>query len=189
MKRVECRRPSDECLVRRCKQQLPYVTDAYEELFQRYQAVVLRTCHRYLGNPEEAQEACQDIFLRVFTKISQFEGRSSFRTWLYRVVFNTCSTRRQRLWKESRFALTAAKNLQEGVSAKPEEGGGLVEAVLDQLLVADKEILLLRFEAELSLEEIAQFNGSKLSAAKMRLYRAMERFKALYTDVEKWNAT
>lgn len=185
MKRDESQHLSDDCLARLCRVQLPYVTDSYERLFQRYQAVVLRTCHRYLGSREEAEEACQDVFLSVFRSISQFEGRSSFRTWLYRIVFNTCSTRREKLQKKFRIELTNTADPQTEACASREEGGGLVERALDELMLTEKEILLLRFEAELSLDEIAKVVGSKLSATKMRLYRATERFRTVYINLKK----
>jgi RNA polymerase sigma-70 factor (ECF subfamily) len=185
MEQGESARPSDEDLVALCKEQLPYVTGAFEELFKRYHSPVLRTCRRYMGNREEAEEACQDVFLRVFAKISQFEGRSNFRTWLYRVVFNTCVTRRQRLQKDSRLELTTAKEPETTYSVMPEAETGLMEETLAQLSATDREVLLLRFEAELSLEEIAQVVGSKLSATKMRLYRAMDRFRDVYSAIKR----
>ena len=49
-----------------------------------------------LGSVQDAEEACQDSFLQVFHKIGQFEGRSAFKTWLYRIVYNRCiETRRK----------------------------------------------------------------------------------------------
>ena len=62
-----------------------------------------------------------------------------------------------------------------------EEGGPVVE-VLDALEPADREVLLLRFTSDLELQEIADVLGLKLSAAKMRYYRALERFKTRYHE-------
>jgi RNA polymerase sigma factor (sigma-70 family) len=90
---------SDEEVAQLCMAQLPYIATAFEEILGRYEAVVLRSCHRFLGNASEAEEACQDVFLRVFPKINQFEGRSSFRTWLYRIAFNVCLSRQKKLQK------------------------------------------------------------------------------------------
>ena len=60
----------------------------------------------------------------------------------------------------------------------------LVAQVLDQLSPTDKEVLLLRFDEDLTLEEIAEVMGLGLSAAKMRLYRSMQRFRKIFTEVE-----
>jgi RNA polymerase sigma-70 factor (ECF subfamily) len=175
---------SDEELTQLCIEQLPYVTSAFEELLRRYEPVVLRTCQRYLGNLQEAEEASQDVFLRIFNKVAQFEGRSSFRTWLYRIVFNVCSSRQRKLQRRFRHEFTEAV-VREGTSII---GGvatdSMVTHVLDQLAPTDKEILLLRFDEDLTLEEIAEVMGLGLSAAKMRLYRSMQRFKEIFTEVE-----
>jgi RNA polymerase sigma-70 factor (ECF subfamily) len=173
---------SDEEMARLCAGELPYVTYAFEELLKRYEPVVLRTCQRYLGDLQEAEEACQDVFLRVFNKISQFEERSSFRTWLYRIVLNVCSNRQQKLQRRSRHEFAGAV-VREGFSFNGRVvTNSSVGYALDQLAPADKEILLLRFDEDLTLEEIADVMGLGLSAAKMRLYRSMQRFRRIYTD-------
>lgn len=176
---------SDEEVARLCTEQLPYITSAFEEILRRYEPVVLRTCHRYLGGLQEAEEACQDVFLRILNKISQFEGRSTLRTWLYRIVFNVCSSRRKKLQTRSHREVTGGELRQKTASNGSMATNLLVGHVLGQLSPGDKEILLLRFDDDLSLEEIAQVMRLGLSATKMRLYRSMQRFKRIYTDVGK----
>ncbi|MGW8182142.1 MAG: RNA polymerase sigma factor [bacterium] len=176
---------SDEEVARLCTEQLPYVTSAFEEILRRYEPVVLRTCYRYLGDLAEAEEACQDVFLRIYGKISQFEGRSSLRTWLYRIVFNVCSSRRTKMQRRSQREVMGGEVRQKRAGNLLMTPNFRVEQALGQLSPGDKEILLLRFDDDLSLEDIAQVMGLELSATKMRLYRSMERFKRIYTEVEK----
>ena len=87
----------DGDLVARCKAELPHNTDAYRELLRKYESMVYSTCYRMLGDKLEAEEATQDAFLRIFHKIHQFEGRSTFKTWMFRIVYNICMTRRRKL--------------------------------------------------------------------------------------------
>lgn len=176
----------DAHLIRLCQEQLPYRTDAFAALVRRYEPLVLRSCTQYLRDREEAKEATQDIFLRVFQALGRFEGRSSFRTWLFRIVRNTCNTRRTRMLERGRKEAAYVQEMKE-----LDESRGLpkstvidqearVSEVLAELSEDNRELLTLRFIAELSLEEIAETLDIGLSAAKMRLYRAAERFRQIY---------
>jgi RNA polymerase sigma-70 factor (ECF subfamily) len=74
---------------------------AFEELVKRYEQRVYNIAYRMLSNEEEAKDALQDTFLRVFRFIKKFKGDSSFYTWLYRITTNVCLTRlKQRKGKE-----------------------------------------------------------------------------------------
>ena len=68
-------------------------TDAFSELITRYQSRVFRTAYSILKNSEDAEDAMQETYLRVFNKIHTFEGTSAFSTWLTRIVINTCLMR------------------------------------------------------------------------------------------------
>src|SRR6266403_1965042 len=62
--------------------------EALEELVQRHQAWIYNIAVRMLYHPHDAEDATQEILIKVLTRLSSFEGRSSFRTWLYRIVVN-----------------------------------------------------------------------------------------------------
>ena len=87
----------DTQLVKVCQAELPHVMDAFEELVRRYESLVFHSCRHSLGNTADAEEVSQDIFLRIFHALPRFEGRSSFRTWLFRIVHNCCMTKRSKL--------------------------------------------------------------------------------------------
>src|SRR5579862_7585901 len=61
---------------------------ALEELVRRHQAWIYNIAVRMLYHPQDAEDATQEILIKVLTRLSSFEGRSSFRTWLYRIVVN-----------------------------------------------------------------------------------------------------
>ena len=178
---------NDEELVARCQEELPDKTEAYLELLQKYEPMVYGTCLRMLGNVQDAEETCQDAFVRVFHKIHQFEGRSAFKTWLFRVVYNFCMTKRRNLaTKRERGAAISEEITQEAAAqqanqlAEESAHKEAVQKVLGKLSDDDREVIVLRFFSELSLEEIADVLELKLSATKMRLYRALDRFKEIY---------
>jgi len=177
----------DVDLVARCQEELPDKTEAYLELLQKYEPMVYGTCLRMLGNVQDAEETCQDAFVRVFHKIHQFEGRSAFKTWLFRVVYNFCMTKRRNLAtkRERGNAIqeeitSAAEAVQANQMAEETAHKEAVQNALAKLSDDDREVIVLRFFSELSLEEIADVLDLKLSATKMRLYRALDRFKDIY---------
>ena len=64
-----------------CQDELPYKLDAYREIVRRYESIVYNPSVKMIGSVPDAEEVCQDAFLRVFHKLHQFEGRSAFKTW------------------------------------------------------------------------------------------------------------
>ncbi len=177
----------DEEIIRQCKQQLPYETAAFETLLRRYEPIVFRTCLRYLRHEQDAEEACQDAFLRVFHALPDFEERSTFRTWLFRIVANLCASRYARLKKAAarQAAYFAAAEYESHADDETEpadfgELAGVIGEGLEMLAPHDRQILILRHVSELSLDELARTLGLGLSAAKMRLYRAEQRLRLAY---------
>ena len=83
----------DDDLIALCKAELPYVTTAFEKLVRHYEPLVYRTCLSYLKSENDAEETTQDVFLRLFFNIEKFDGRSSFKTWLFRIVANICASK------------------------------------------------------------------------------------------------
>ncbi len=180
----------DDALIARCRSELPYNHTAFEILVRRYEPLVFASCRHYFWNSADAQEVTQDIFLRVFHGLSRFRGEARFRTWLFRIVRNECATRMRSLKRrETRHAeyvaeLDAAKSpAPDAAIPPPDQWTGRVGEVLDQLSPTDREVLVFRHIAGLSLDEVASALDIKLSAAKMRLYRAEERFRTLYQSV------
>ena len=175
---------SDEALVSRCRVEAPYVATAVEGLVRRYELVVYRSCVTYLKDPMEAEEATQDVFVRVFFNIGKFEGRSSFKTWLFRIVANTCASRYRALRRmEDRdrvYAQIAELSAEQEPSAsRLDLDGGPMSDALDTLSATDREILVLRHVSELSFQEISEALRLSLSASKMRLYRAESRLRVV----------
>jgi len=160
--------------------------DAFRELVRRYETLVFGTCMKMLGSPEDAEEVCQDAFLQVFYKMKQFEGRAAFKTWLYRIVFNLClnrrksvATRRQRETQAGEMILRDTESHELFETPLDDR----VQETLGRLREEEKEVIMRRFIFDQSLNEMADGLQLKLSATKMRLYRAMEEFKRVYTSL------
>ncbi|MDD2997857.1 MAG: sigma-70 family RNA polymerase sigma factor [Erysipelotrichia bacterium] len=65
---------------------------AFAKFVSRYEKSVYRICYRFFSDENDALDAAQEVFLKVYKYIDKFEGRSSFKTWIYRIASNTCIT-------------------------------------------------------------------------------------------------
>jgi len=162
---------------------------AFEALVRRREAEVHRLCVRMLGDREEALEATQDVFLRVFRGLPRFRGEASFRTWVIGIAINVCRSRLgSRKWRERRAAASLQREDPEGgerdellvrdPAPSPEERaygrqlGVALNSALAQLHPEHREILLLREMEQLEYEELASVIGCAVGTVKSRLARA-----------------
>jgi len=146
---------SDAEIVELCKKELPSDLTAYRELLRRYEGLVYNTCMKFIGSQQDAEEVAQDAMIQVFHKIHQFEGRSAFKTWLYKIVHNYCRNRVSKIIRKREVKESFEKHSAE-------------------------MILVMKFTTGLTIQEIAEAMEIGLSAAKMRLYRALDSFKEIY---------
>jgi len=179
---------SDEILVAICNAELPESTRAYKVLIRRYEGLIYNTCLKLLNNPEDAEEVAQDTFIQLFNKLHQFQGRSSFKTWLYRIVHNFCKNRISKQIRHRKGKVAVEEHADHFLpdsfdSRENNERSELVNKALDKLKPRDKEIIVLKFMSGLTIEEISKVLDLGLSATKMRLYRALDAFKAAFKKV------
>ncbi|QCG66371.3 RNA polymerase sigma factor SigX [Pseudomonas veronii] len=171
---------SDEELVARAHTELFHVTRAYEELMRRYQRTLFNVCSRYLGNDRDADDVCQEVMLKVLYGLKNFEGKSKFKTWLYSITYNECITQYRKERRKRRLmdalSLDPLEEASEEKTPAPEEKGGL-DRWLVHVNPIDREILVLRFVAELEFQEIADIMHMGLSATKMRYKRALDKLR------------
>ncbi len=91
---------SEDQLIERCKKQ---DRAAQKILYDRYAGLMLAICTRYVYERSEAQDILQEGFLKIFLKISEFEGRGSFEGWLKRVIINTAITHYHKSSKHNKY--------------------------------------------------------------------------------------
>jgi RNA polymerase sigma-70 factor (ECF subfamily) len=173
---------SDEELVQRANIELFHTTVAYEELMRRYQRTLFNVCARYLGNERDADDVCQEVMLKVLHGLRQFEGKAKFKTWLYSITYNECITQYRKEKRKRRLFDALSLDPQEEETGEQEADQITDSASLDRCLVnvnqVDREILVLRFVAELEFQEIADIMRMGLSATKMRYKRALEKLRS-----------
>ncbi|MCH6256876.1 RNA polymerase sigma factor [Puniceicoccaceae bacterium K14] len=183
---------TDEELVSICKRELPDEINAYRELVKRYEGLIYNFCLKTIGSAQDAEEVAQDSLIQVFHKIHQFENRSAFKTWLYKIVHNYCRNRISKISRKQKNQRAYEEQVskepatQDKSNAQSQDNKERIQDALDRLKPKDKEIITYKFILGMTLQEIAETLGLGSSAAKMRFYRALESFKAAYqrTDSE-----
>ena len=177
---------TDEQLATRAATELFHTTVAYEELMRRYQRTLFNVCARYLGNERDADDVCQEVMLKVLHGLKHFEGKAKFKTWLYSITYNECITQYRKERRKRR--LLDALSLDPVEEASDEKAPSVEQRPeLDKWLVhvnqIDREILVLRFVAELEFQEIADIMHMGLSATKMRYKRALDKLREKFSGV------
>jgi len=173
--------------VRGCK-------DALEELFQRYRLVAYRVAYRLLCNEADALDAVQEAFIKALTHLPSFEGRSSFKTWLLRVVSNASLDlgrkrgRRETLSFDSlgtkiREEMEPLLNQEPGHNLERADLRLKLQEALAQLPPAQRQTFVLHAEAELSYREVADVLGISIGTVMSRLYYARLKLRDL---MENW---
>lgn len=174
---------SDEELVRLYvkTQRNPY----FEALYTRYCDKVYRKCLSFTKNSERAEDFTHDIFIRVATKLGGFREQAKFSTWLYSVTYNFCmdqlrSPRQKEVYSDEPY---------EGVGLYDDDDAEVAEMeaqrlnkALDHLTSDERGLLMMKYQDDISIRDIAEAQKVTESAVKMRLMRAKEKLRKRYLD-------
>lgn len=167
----------DAELVRQAQRELPYRVTAFEALIKRHEQLLYRVCYRLLGNPDDASDISQEVMIKVFGYLPKFEGRSMFKTWLMQIARNTCFTMQSKLKRQRELRDILEQDAEDSIGDRIITEVMDVDTILSSLNKQDREVLVMRYIAELQFDEIAEVCDISLSAAKMRVYRATESLK------------
>jgi len=162
---------------------------AFDELVLIFQRPVFNLAYRMLNNYEEASDAAQEIFVKVYRSIGKFKGRSSFSTWLYAVAANICRNRLRRIRRISAFEVRTSDLRSAGDNdclepvavdpyPAPDRTAELsdikrsVEEAVASLQPDFANVIIMKDIQNMSYEEIAETFGCSLGTVKSRLSRA-----------------
>ncbi len=170
---------------------------AFDELVRIHQDRVYNLALRLLGNPDDALDLSQDVFLSAFRKIKSFRGESALSTWLYRITVNLAKN----FWKHSqRRGASRTVSLDEPIESEegksillqiPDSNPGprelaagremlaILQEKLRTLSLEHRQVLLLRFSEQLSYDEIAEVLDCSVGTVKSRINRARVELKKI----------
>ncbi|MBI3910971.1 MAG: sigma-70 family RNA polymerase sigma factor [Armatimonadetes bacterium] len=163
---------------------------AFDRLVARYQTRVYRLMVKMCHHPQDAEEVASEALLRAYQSLQQFEGRSSFITWLGRIASNLCLRRRERpdlamLSLEEQATRAPERTAHEVAAAagSPEEAAlrqelkGTIQAALQSIPEPDRTVLRLRDIEGWTAPEVSRQTGLTVAAVKARLHRARARLR------------
>ena len=191
--------PADDEIVRRAQ---AGDHDAFRMLVERYQGRAYGLALRVLRDEEQAKDAVQDAFLKVYRSLDRFEGRAGFYTWLYRIVMNQCLDRKRRdksdrevEWNdESAVGVLDASELAASpagrdadreapdVAIERSEIRQAVARAIDALPEDARRTIQLREIDGLSYKEIAEAMGIPKGTVMSRLHYARQRLRELLQE-------
>ncbi len=156
---------------------------AFTMLMDRFRERVWRVCWRLMGTEHDAEDAAQEVFVRLFFERGKFAGRSRYSTWLHGVAIRTCLTlRRSRSRRRRRESPESGEAGLAETHADPQASPtAAVDAahdarkLLEHLDEEDRALVLMRFAENHDYEELAEMFGTTSGALRMRISRIREK--------------
>ncbi len=161
-------------------------TNAFAILVDRYKGLVFTLSLKMLKNQEEAEEAAQDTFIKIYKSLNRFKGESKLSTWIYKVTYNTCL---DRLKKQKRmppviaineFTEHQVKSLMNVMDTIEEsERKQMIQDCLGLLPAEESFLLTIYYFKENSLREISKIMGITENNVKIKLFRSRRKLTGI----------
>jgi RNA polymerase sigma-70 factor (ECF subfamily) len=153
--------------------------DAFESLVTRYESRLLYYLTQFTNDPGLSADALQDVWVTVFRGLHRLRAPQAFRVWLYQVAHNRVMTLllREAVQTELKEAWLNEHDIAPSLDEPESADAELVHRALAQIEPLHREVLVLRFFRDLTLEEIAEVVGVSLGTVKSRLHYAKQAIK------------
>jgi len=167
--------------------------NAFEQLVYRYDRTVLSIALKYTGDTDDAKDLYQEVFIRAYRGINNFQFRSEFSTWIYRIAVNVCLSYKSRSKEylkvsikeeddDTDFTKDASEQLvYEGSSPEEEAAGSelaeIVDAALETLSPRQKITFVLKHYEGYKIREIAEMLNCKEGTVKKYLFDAIKNLR------------
>ena len=164
-------------------------TMALEELIYRYDKRVLRMAYKFTGDTDDAKDIYQEVFIRVYKGLSNFQFKSEFSTWLFRITSNVGISFKTKYNKPNHLSLNDENNsefiseIPESMESSPEnlavnsEIGSKINKALNKLSSNQKMSFLLKHYEGYKIREIAEMMNCKEGTIKKYLFEAVRKLK------------
>ncbi len=158
----------------------------FQMLHSRYINKVYSKAISLLKDEAMAEDAVQEIFLKIFLNLSKFTFRSKFSTWVYSITYNYCIDLLRKQKKHKKLFASDNDDLSN-VKEEEVEDKALLEIefnklgeVLDNIPVEDKTVLLMKYKDDMGIRDISKIVGKSESAIKMKIKRAKAKAQKTY---------
>lgn len=159
-------------------------------LYKRYSGKVYSKCISLLKDEELAHDATQDVFIKIYMNLAKFSGKSKFSTWVYSITYNYCIDFIRRRKKEKNIFSDEIENAAEPIEDVPdrellEMEVSRLKVLLNHIPTGDKAVLLMKYQDDMSIREIADVLTKSESAIKMKIKRAKHKAQKQYKELFK----
>ncbi len=160
----------------------------FADIYNEHSRAIYYLALRFLGDPQKAEDATHDVFLKAYRKMDSFRGESSWRTWLYRITINHCRNLQQS-WNDRHMFSNADEAVWDNAPAKTDspfrvletkELGQRIQKALDGLSAEYRLLLLLVADEQLSYEQVGALTDQTPDAVRGKLHRARKAFAVLF---------
>ena len=156
----------------------------FEQLYDRYADKVYRKCLSFVKDDAKAEDFTHDIFLKLVLNLSSYKETAKFSTWLYSITYNYCIDQTRISKKYSEVGLDENFDVpdHDDDSEMAELEAQRLNKAMKQIMPEEKSILMMKYQDDLSIKEIADSLDISESAVKMRLLRAKEKLRKVYLE-------
>ncbi len=160
----------------------------FADIYAEHSRAIYYLALRMLSDPQKAEDATHDVFLKAFRKRDLFRGEASWRTWLYRIAINHCRNLQQ-AWNDRHMLTNADDAVWETAATKTDsplrvletkELGQRIQKALDGLHPEYRLLLLLVADEQLSYEQVGILTDQSSDAVRGKLHRARKAFTYLF---------
>ncbi len=168
----------------------------FSEIVKTYQKQVYNLALHYVHSTADAEEITQDVFLKVYEKIEQFEGNSQLKTWIYRITINTCldflKSKRFKLFKtffqntqdSSNSHNSYSTSIHPGIQLENKEGLSNLLKAINRLPENQKTVIVLLKIEQLSQQETANILNLSSKAVESLFQRAKKNLQQILTNTK-----
>ena len=161
----------------------------FEKIYHEYKVLVFNVALNYMQNLEDAQEITQDVFVKVYHSLQNFNQKSSLKTWIYRITINQCLDYIKHKNSQKRFFIFSKKSQNEqeylntpsfehpGILMEKQEDAQILFEVINTLTENQKTAFLLSKLDGMSNSEIAEIMQLSISSVESLLFRAKNTLK------------
>ncbi len=155
----------------------------FEEIYERYSNKVYRKCYSFTYNQEKAEDFTHDIFLKLIVKIGTFKENAKFSTWLYSITYNYCMDQIKVDKKQQEVSFDENFDLEEVYESDMDSMQSEdLKRSMSKIPSDEKALLLMKYQDDFSIKEIAETLNISESAVKMRLLRSKDKLKKIYLE-------
>ena len=155
--------------------------DAWTDLVNRFVRPVHALCRRFLGNDAEAEDACQEVFMRLVQGIGSYERQGRFAPWLFKLAANVCRNHQRssgrRRQREASAVIVAEPAPNPALEAEDRDSVSRLRDIIDTLPDQHSVPLWLKFQQGLTNDEIAQVLEIPAGSVRVVLFRALSQVR------------